>query len=152
MRRSEKEISDPEIIRSVFERGDICRLGLINKGLAYIVPMNFGYKGGYLYFHSANEGTKIDLLKQNPKVSFEVDINHVINKAESACNWGASYISVIGSGTIEFIKNHKEKERALKLIMEKYSGRKEWTFSKKNVDQTAIFTLLIKEISCKGSL
>ncbi|MCK5220561.1 MAG: pyridoxamine 5'-phosphate oxidase family protein, partial [Candidatus Aminicenantes bacterium] len=85
MRRSERKITDPEVIEYILNKGDICRLGLINKGLAYIVPMNFGYEGGYIYFHSANEGTKIDILKQNPKVSFQIDIDHMIVEGDSAC-------------------------------------------------------------------
>ena len=151
MRRSERKITDPEVIEYILNKGDICRLGLINKGLAYIVPMNFGYEGGYIYFHSANEGTKIDILKQNPKVSFQIDIDHMIVEGDSACNWSASYLSIIGNGVVEFIYDAVAKKNALNVIMEKYSGRLGWEFPGKVVDRTSIFRVFIKEISCKGS-
>ncbi|MCK5004911.1 MAG: pyridoxamine 5'-phosphate oxidase family protein [Candidatus Aminicenantes bacterium] len=151
MRRSERKITDPEVIEYVLNKGDICRLGLVNEGLAYIVPMNFGYKGGYIYFHSASEGTKIDILKQNPKVSFEIDIDHRIVEGDSACNWSASYLSIIGNGVVEFIDDAVAKKNALNVIMGKYSERKDWEFPGEVVDKTSIFRLFIKEISCKGS-
>jgi len=151
MRRSEKKITDQVVIDNVLNKGDICRLGLINNGLAYIVPMNFGYNGGYLYFHSANEGTKIDILKQNPKVSFEVDTDHRVVEGDSACNWSAAYFSIIGNGVVEFIDDPDAKKNALNMIMEKYSGRSNWEFPVKVVDKTSIFRLFVKEMSCKGS-
>lgn len=151
MRRSEREITDPDIITSVLVEGDICRLGLIDKDLAYIVPMNFGYEEGYIYFHSAGEGTKIDILKQNPKVSFEIDMDHKVVEGDSACNWSASYLSIIGDGVVEFIYDASEKTRALNVIMNKYSGRSNWEFPGKVVGKTTIFRLCIKDMSCKGS-
>lgn len=151
MRRSERKITDPEIIEYILNKGDICRLGLINAGLAYIVPMNFGYDGEYIYFHSAREGTKIDILKQNSKVSFEIDTDHRIVEGDSACNWSASYLSVIGNGVIEFIDDAVAKKNALNVIMEKYSTISDWEFPEKVVDKTLIFRLSIKEMSCKGS-
>lgn len=151
MRRSEKKITDPEVIKYVLNKSDICRLGLINKGLAYIVPMNFGYEAGYIYFHSAGEGTKINILKNNPKVSFEIDIDHRVIEGDSACNWSASYLSVIGNGDIEFIDDAVAKKSALNVIMKKYSGGSDWEFTGKVVDKTSIFRLSIKDMSCKGS-
>ena len=151
MRRHEREITDPSIIRSVFDEGDICRLGLIDNKLAYIVPMNFGYENGYIYFHSAEEGKKIDILKENPEASFEIDINHRVRESKTACNWSASYLSVIGSGKIEFIHDPVDKVKALNVIMEKYSGRKDWPFTGKMIGKTSIFRLVINNIFCKGS-
>ena len=119
MRRSEKEINDPEIIQDVFERGDICRLGMIDGNTVYIVPMNFGYENKYIYFHSADKGKKIDILKENPAVSFEIDVDHKITTGESACSWSASYLSVMGTGRVEFITDSEEKKRGLNLIMKK---------------------------------
>jgi len=151
MRRSEKEITDSEIIRSVLIEGDICRLGLIDHGQAYIVPMNFGYEDNYIYFHSAGEGTKIDILKENPEVSFEIDIRHRIRENEKACSWSASYMSVMGSGRVDFILDQPGKVRALNVIMNKYSGRADWHYNDETVKKTTLFRLFIKEISCKES-
>ncbi len=151
MRRSEREIKDPGSIENILNKSEICRLGLVNKGLAYIVPMNFGYADGYIYFHSANEGTKIDILKKNPKVSFEIDTDHMVIKSDISCNWSASYFSIVGYGIVEFIDDPAGKKDALNVIMEKYSKKKDWEFSGKVVDKTTIFRISIEELSCKGS-
>ena len=151
MRRSEKEIIDPEIIKSIFESADICRIGLIDGDMAYIVPMNFGYENRYIYFHSAVEGRKIDILKSNPKVSFEIDVDHKIIESGPACSWSASYLSVMGHGEVEFIHDLIEKKRGLNLIMKKYSGKNEWAFPDETVARTLIFRISFKYISCKGS-
>ena len=151
MRRSEKEIYDPEIIQYVFEHGDICRLGLIDGDIAYIVPMNFGYDNKYIYFHSAVKGRKIDILKGNPLVSFEIDVDHKIKESNSACGWSASYLSVMGRGKVEFIDDPEEKKRGLNLIMKKYSGKHDWTFPGEMVTKTLVFRLSTDHICCKGS-
>lgn len=151
MRRSEKEITNPEIIKSVFERSDICRLGLVDGDAAYIVPMNFGYDNGILYFHSAGEGKKFDLLKRDPVVSFEIDIDHKIGESSTACGWGASYLSVMGIGRVEFINDMEGKKSGLNIIMKKYSGKDNWTFPENMTKKTVIFKLVAEQISCKGS-
>ena len=66
MRRKDREISDYSEIIRIIESCSVCRLGLMDENEAYIVPMNFGYivenKELTLYFHSAKEGRKIDLM------------------------------------------------------------------------------------------
>ncbi len=151
MRKSEKEIKDPGIIQYVFDHGDICRLGLIDGDIAYIVPMNFGYENKYIYFHSAGEGKKIDIIKSNPMVSFEIDVDHKIKESGPACSWSASYISVMGSGKVEFIYDMVHKKRGLNLIMKKYSGKDDWLFPEETVSRTLIFRILADQVSCKGS-
>lgn len=75
LRRKDREVKDfSEIIR-IIESCDCCRLGFVDNREAYIVPLNFGYeiKGSdlTLYFHSAKEGRKIDLVSKQETVSFE---------------------------------------------------------------------------------
>jgi len=151
MRRSEKSIYDPEIIQDVFERGDICRLGMIDRDSVYIVPMNFGYENKYIYFHSARQGRKIDILKENPLVSFEIDVDHKIKAGDSACLWSASYLSVMGKGRVEFVSDPGKKMRGLNLIMKKYSRKDDWDFPDDIVAGTLIFRISTEHISCKGS-
>ena len=78
MRRKEKEIKDRKEIISILQKAKICRIGLSENNKPYIVPMNFGYKEGCLYFHCANEGRKIGIIKKNNNVCFEIDTDHKI--------------------------------------------------------------------------
>lgn len=63
------------------------RLGFHANGRTYIVPISYAYDGQYLYAHT-HEGIKIDLLRQNPDVCFEVDDIRNTADWQSAIAWG----------------------------------------------------------------
>jgi hypothetical protein len=65
MRRSDKEIKDPQIIQKIFKDAEVCRIALCDGEKPYLVPMNFGYSENRLYLHSATDGRKIDILRKN---------------------------------------------------------------------------------------
>ena len=44
MRRKDREVKELSEITRIIDSSDCCRLGLVDKGKAYIVPMNFGYE------------------------------------------------------------------------------------------------------------
>jgi nitroimidazol reductase NimA-like FMN-containing flavoprotein (pyridoxamine 5'-phosphate oxidase superfamily) len=122
MRRAEREIKDRELIEAILRRATVCRIATCSGGLPYIVPMSFGYESGCLYLHSAPEGKKIDILRRNPRVCFEVDVDQELVKSGLPCQWGFKYRSVIGFGRAVFLEEPEEKERALNLIVKRYSG------------------------------
>lgn len=80
MRRSDREIKDFDEIIEVINKCDVCRLAINDGDYPYIVPMNFGLniEDGkvVLYFHCASEGKKLELLRKNNKVAFEMDCGH----------------------------------------------------------------------------
>ena len=60
---------DNEQIESVLKQCSICFVGMADTdGTPYVIPMNFGYKDGSLYLHSAQEGRSISILNRNPRV------------------------------------------------------------------------------------
>lgn len=122
MRRKDREISDRNAIDDIISRCTVCRLAVSLDGQPYVLPLNFGYDGECLYFHSANEGKKIEIIKQNDRVGFEFDILHEIVTAESPCEWGATYESVVGAGTAELIESQQEKTKALECVLSHYGG------------------------------
>ena len=69
---------------NIVKKCDVCRLALFDEDYPYIVPLNFGVdmedEQMYLYFHCANQGKKLDLIKQNNKATFEMDCEH-------KCDW-----------------------------------------------------------------
>ncbi len=75
MRREDKEINDIATIEGIIRKARVCRLALSENGQPYIVPLCFGYKDNNLYFHSAGEGKKLDIIKKNNNVCFEFDID-----------------------------------------------------------------------------
>jgi nitroimidazol reductase NimA-like FMN-containing flavoprotein (pyridoxamine 5'-phosphate oxidase superfamily) len=152
MRRSEKEIIEKDKIEWILNEAKVCRIAFCNDNKPYIVPMNFGFNDKYLFLHSATEGRKIDILNKNNSICFEMDIEKVLIKSETACNWGMKYYSVIGFGKASFIEDIQEKRKALDIIMKKYSGNtKLFEYSENTLKQTAIIKVQISKITGKKS-
>ncbi|MHC4753664.1 MAG: pyridoxamine 5'-phosphate oxidase family protein [Planctomycetota bacterium] len=121
MRRTDKQIKDIAAIEGILGRARVYRLGLCVDDLPYVVPLCFGYKDNALYFHCTGQGKKLDILRKNNNVCFEVDIDHEIIKADQPCDWAMKYKSVIGFGKAVFIEDIESKRKALDVIMQQYS-------------------------------
>ncbi|MCF8075724.1 MAG: pyridoxamine 5'-phosphate oxidase family protein [Desulfotignum sp.] len=148
MRRKGKQITDKKQMEQILAQGQVCRLAMVDKGQPYVVPLNFGYGDGSLYFHSAPEGRKIDVLKADPHVCFEVDELVKMNKAPAACDWGVSFKSVIGTGTARILDTPAEKKAGLDIIMAHYSGRT-FDYPEEMLSKTAVIQLTIHEMTGK---
>lgn len=151
MRRKDKQIDDKNIINSILMKADVCRIGLCDGNIPYIVPMNFGFDEHNLYLHSAREGRKIDIIKNNNNVCFEVETDVELVKSNIACNWGAKYYSVIGKGKAFIVEEYSEKIKALEFIMRKYSGEKEFVFDEERVNRVSIIKIQIEDMTGKKS-
>jgi nitroimidazol reductase NimA-like FMN-containing flavoprotein (pyridoxamine 5'-phosphate oxidase superfamily) len=123
---------------------------LSDENRPYIVPLCFGYQNRTLYFHGARKGKKIDMIRKNPYVCFEFDLNSGITKAEKACKWGMGYKSVIGSGKASLLDDPEEKKEALGIIMGQY-GDGDFSFPDNIVEKTAIIKIDIEEMTGKRS-
>ncbi|HPI98048.1 MAG TPA: pyridoxamine 5'-phosphate oxidase family protein [Synergistales bacterium] len=123
MRLKDREITDVKEMESILERGQVCHLGLSMDGQPYVVPMNYGYRDGYLYLHSAPIGQKVDMARKNPRVCFEVDVDVEVFSDPEPCEWGCRYQSVIGTGWVEFLEKMEDKSEALNVLMEHYAGK-----------------------------
>ena len=150
MRRKEKQITDPGRIEAIIKSARICRLGLSDNGQPYVVPLHFGYEPPFLYFHSASQGRKLDILAVNPKVCFEFDELEKINKRASACEWGAAYTSIIGEGEATLLVSKEEKIKGLTCIMSHYSSRT-FEFNPEVLARTAVIKVEILKMTAKGS-
>ncbi|RLC23258.1 MAG: pyridoxamine 5'-phosphate oxidase family protein [Deltaproteobacteria bacterium] len=150
MRRKEKEIKDTKEIEKILEEASVCRLAMVDGDKPYIVPMNFGYRDGILFFHSAKQGRKIDLIKKNPNVCFEVDQLIRFKKAKMACEWGLEYKSVIGSGRALLLDNIEEKIKSLHIIMSQYSQRT-FEYPDEMLEKTLVIKIVIDRITGKQS-
>jgi nitroimidazol reductase NimA-like FMN-containing flavoprotein (pyridoxamine 5'-phosphate oxidase superfamily) len=121
MRRKEKEITSLEEIEEIVKKSKVCRIGLVDGDEPYILPVCFGYEGNSLYFHSAPEGRKIDLIRRNNRACFEIDTDVEIISGEKPCDWTARYRSVIGTGRAFILEKNEEKRHGLSVIMRQYS-------------------------------
>ena len=151
MRRKDKEIKDIEEIKSIIKEATVCRIGLSNNNIPYVVPVNFGYKNNCLYIHSALEGRKIETIKKNNNVCFEIDIDHELLISEIPCKSSMKYRSVIGFGKAFLIDDLKEKREALNIIMEHYSIGDSHEYIEKLTNKVSIIKVEIESMTGKKS-
>jgi uncharacterized protein len=151
MRRKDKEITDKSVIHTILEDAMVCRLGLASRNQPYIVPMNFVFESDHLFLHSGLSGKKIDVMRENSSVCFEIESQVSLNKTDNACSTGMNYYSIIGYGDVSFIEDKVEKKRVLNLIAFKYSGSSDAQFPDEVVEKTLIIRIDIKEMSGKAS-
>lgn len=83
----------------------IGRIGCHSHNNVYIVPVSYAYDGVYIYVRSF-EGKKINIMRDNPKICFQVD-----NMTDMA-NWQ----SVIGYGSFEELTDTNERKKALEVL------------------------------------
>ena len=147
VRLKDKEITDSREIEAIIQKANVCRLGLVNEDEPYVVPVNFGYERNALYFHSALEGLKVDLIRKNNKVCFEIEIDVDIEKTErSFCS--VKYKSVIGRGRAYILENTEDKIRGLKSIMRHCTGS-EYSYSEKRLDTVLVVKIDIESLTGK---
>lgn len=152
MRRTDREISEINEIEEIIFKADVCRIALANDSFPYIVTMNFGYVNDserMFFFHCANEGKKLDMIRKNNYVCFELDIDHQLFRGTRSCDWGMRFISIVGYGNIEIVNDKEEKIRGLNSIMNHYGGNGEYSYNEKVLEQTTILCLKILEITGK---
>ncbi len=102
------------------------RVASIDKdGYPQVIPMNFVWHDNAIYMHSAPFGEKLDNIRRNPNVGFEVD-QHVCFLPSyyfhptDASQADTLYISVVIKGKAELVHDPEEKARALNALMGKY--------------------------------
>ena len=119
-------------------------------GYPYAVPITYRYLDNYIYFHSANHGYKIDILKRNTKASFSV----ILNVEVLPSKFSASFESIIATGDIVFVEDKIEKDKILIDLIDRYSSEyKEMGMKFVNGpigEKTAVFKMKINEITGKG--
>lgn len=151
MRKANQEITDKSVLEEILLSSKICRLGMIDNGLPYILPLNFGYHENCIYIHSAPAGKKIDLLRENPLVCFEAEQHIEIIEDEIACKWSTLYRSLVGYGTVEIVTGFAEKKRGLEIIMTQYGYKGKMEFEPKEVEFIVILKLKIESMTGKQS-
>ena len=153
MRRSDREISDKTKIIKIIEKCDVCRLGLSDDNIPYVVPLNFGYQYSdgklTLYFHGASEGKKHEIIAKNPVACFEMDCSHRLVESENAWQYTMEYESVIGSGKISYCTEKPEKTEALRYLMKQYTCDKDFDFPGHVLDSVTVFKLEVSEFTGK---
>ena len=151
MRRSDKEIKDNKEISAIMEKALVCRIGLAESNCPYIVPVNFVMRDNHLYFHCAYDGRKMEILKSNNRVCFEVEDGVSMVEGDSACSWGTKYLSVIGFGRAFLIEEAAAKKKVLNWLMEKYAGKNNYAYKEDALGKMVVIDIKIENMTGKKS-
>jgi nitroimidazol reductase NimA-like FMN-containing flavoprotein (pyridoxamine 5'-phosphate oxidase superfamily) len=102
-----RELNDTQI-EALLKDQVIGRIGCHSAETMYVVPVNYVYDGTNIYCHSA-KGMKIDMMRENPQVCFEVD------NIKEVTNWQ----SVIAWGKFKEITEMAEKQQVLQKLTDR---------------------------------
>ena len=116
MRLHKREICSREKIDEFIMECSVTRLGIISRGEPYVVPLNFVYTDGVVYFHSAFEGRKVEAIKADSRVCLEFDAMHGVSAEKQT----AYYTSVIAWGTAVVVSDFDKVKEILEMICLKY--------------------------------
>jgi nitroimidazol reductase NimA-like FMN-containing flavoprotein (pyridoxamine 5'-phosphate oxidase superfamily) len=154
MRRKDKEISDIDEKLKIIAENKICRLGLSENNYPYIVPLNYGfsYNDGTLtlYFHGATEGKKMDIIKRNNNVCFEIDCDTGLIEGEAPCNYGYEFKSIIGFRKIIILEAKKKKIIGLHYLMKQQTGKDiKYSYTEEELNGVCVYKMEVEEFTGK---
>ncbi len=150
MRRREKEITDAAELRRIIDAARVCRVALCDGDRPYLVPLTFALDGDDLVLHSAGSGRKLEILRRNPAVCFEVEEGVELVPAATACKFSMRFRTVIGHGDAEFVEQRAEKARLLALVAARY-GAPAGALPEHEVERTCVIRVRVRELTGKTS-
>ena len=152
MTKRERQITDENQIMRILDTAKVLHLGLAVDNEPYVVPMNYGvaWEEGklVLYLHSAVQGKKLDMIRANPKVFFEMDCDRMPFEGDKPCQYGLVYSSVMGRGTARIVEDVEEKKKAMSLLM-KTQTDKDFSFEDRLVSVVAVIRIDVEEYTAK---
>ena len=154
MRRKDREITDETAIRAILDKAQVLHLAMIDGDRPYVVPLNYGYtlENGALtlYLHSAREGRKLDVLRQNDRVAFVLETNvSQVSGGDIPCKYGEAYASVMGEGRATILTDPVEKTDALTMLMKTQTGRN-FYITEAMTDTVAVLRIDVEAFTAKA--
>ena len=155
MQHTMKELQlSGEEIEQVLAQADVGRISTLNeKGYPYTVAVHYVWMDGKIYFHGLQKGHKLDNIKRNPKVCFEVDRLHQIlrEEIEMPCKVDTLYESVVILGDALILDEEGEKRQVLNQFVNKYTPDMEgYNLPEARVNGTAVVEINVREMTGKA--
>lgn len=143
--RTKTHLLTEEQISDLFHRAEVGHLGTYSEdGYPYIVPMHFVWHNQKIYLHGLPKGKKIDNIKFNSSVCFEIDemISLLYEGVENPCDVNTEFNSIILQGHATIVEDFDEKKIALLKIVEKFTPHlKNKELPEKMVKGTAVIRI-----------
>ncbi len=161
MRKKKYEITDTELLHEFLQTSTVGRFGCNGSdGYPYVIPVNYVYHRGAIYFHTGRQGQKIDNINRDPRASFVVDqplsyLDTSFDGDAPPCHVTQYYRSVIIKGKAAVVDNGQEKLEALNALMathEGVPGYREIEKEMKGVDICTVIKISVETITGKFNL
>jgi len=110
-------------VDALLERAKVGRISTLGAdGYPYTVAVHFAVLDGKVYFHGLGQGEKLDNIKNDGRVCFEVDeyIRLMADGVTFPCDADAEYESVVIRGNAVVLEDSDLKKTALMEIIRKY--------------------------------
>ena len=150
--RRERLVTDIDKVLDILNKSKVIHLGLVDGDEPYVVPMNYGYtyenEKLTIWLHGATTGRKLDVIRKNPKVFFEMECDLIPFEGDVACKYGISYSSLMGKGIATIIEDPAEKQRALSILM-KTQVDMDFEFNEKLASVVGIIKIDVSEFTAK---
>lgn len=152
MTRRERQVTDIDEIIKILDSAKVLHLGLCVDNEPYVVPMNYGYTMDgeklTIYLHGARRGKKLDMMRANPNVFFELCCDIVPFEGEVACKYGITYSSVMGKGVAHIVEDMEEKRHGLSVLMKTQTG-KDFSFEDRMAEVVSVIRIDVSEYTAK---
>ena len=135
-------------IEAIIKKCIFCNIAMVDpEGKPYVIPMNFGFDGEYVYFHGSPTGKKVDVLKNKQDVCISFSTDHELRyvNEEVACSWSMRYRSVIAYGKAEFVEEPEEKIKCLNVVMAHYTDRP-FEYNAPSVREVMVFRVNVDKV------
>jgi len=115
LRRKDKEIIEDVELKAILKEAKYVTLSMSLGDEPYLATLSHGYneEQSCIYFHSALEGKKVEILKANPRVWGQALIDD--GYQQGSCDH--LYRTTQFRGRVTFVDDQKEKENALRLMI-----------------------------------
>ena len=150
--RRERLVTDIDKVLDILNKSKVIHLGLVDGDEPYVVPMNYGYtyenEKLTIWLHGATTGRKLDVIRKNPKVFFEMECDLIPFEGDVACKYGISYSSLMGKGIATIVEDPAEKQMALSILM-KTQVDMDFEFNEKLASVVGIIKIDVSEFTAK---
>ncbi|NLY82262.1 MAG: 5-nitroimidazole antibiotic resistance protein [Clostridiales bacterium] len=147
MRRVDREMPK-EFALEVLDKCEFAIISMVDKDKPYCVPISIARNENVIYFHSAKNGRKVQILKVNPKVC----VSAVGDTKRAKDKFTTEYESAIIEGLASEVTDDEEKILVLRLISERHTPENMINFKEaisKSLFRTAVWKIEMETISGK---
>lgn len=144
-----REITLQSALDDIIARCQYCAMAMVDQqNEPYVLNMNFGYADRVVYLHSAQEGKKINILKNNRRVCLSFSTDHVLRwqSENMACSYSMKYRSVLIYGLVEFIDDPSQKRNALNIIMKQYTNRNDFDYGDPAIRNVMVYKVVAEKM------